>query len=771
MGWTAPDLDHCEYVIMAGYFPGGNGFNFQGIGKRVSARLQRGECKVDVLDPALLNGCVTSTMPGINWVPHRTSTLASVVLGMVRWMIDNHALNEEYLAYPNQKAANDGGYGAYTNASFLVVNDESRSDNGMLLRAQDAGLPLPATASEDAAAAEEAGMAAPEYFVVIDKSTGKPALSAECSQGTIDFEGEVNGIKVRSAYLYMKDSVFEHTLDEYAEITDMPVDEISRMAKEFTSHGTKVAIYGNGSTIMSNGVDAAYGMRMLNALVGSHQMIGGCNAQGGVFSSTDDGPCYLLGTVEGVPDVTVENATPICRTGKSFDQTDEYRNRVAQGEKDPRPKLPWFQMTNLADNQSLVSIVNAYPYRAKILVSWMANTLQATPGALRDEYIDKLKDTSIVPLHIACDVVVGEHAQLADYIVPDTNPFESFGCPGEGGIWSGKGTTARWRVKTPESMKLDDSRYASYEAFICDVAKACDLPGFGENAIKSADGKQYPFNDAPDYFLKAIANIAYDGDSPVSDITEEEIKMQHLDELPAEWKNAVSDEEWPKVLKVMSRGGRYLPIGITENPDGSDISPFAIEFQAFVYSEPRYSLVNYYTGKHSSPVVHTTPQTFVDGTPYGDVYSEDEFPFKLTNYKPRFRSVSMLANSPIMQDVCSHNYIEINIEDARDLGVKDGDQVRVSGPSGAPMEGEAMVRAGVARKTFAMSFGYGHRAYGAQDVSIEGEETRKGDPAVGAGVAVQVMEDAVVTDGLFPVADLEYASPGRNGGMYKIEKM
>ena len=770
MGWTAPDLDNCEYVIMAGYFPGGNGFNFQGIGKRVSARLQRGECKVDVLDPALLNGCVTSTMEGINWVPHRTSTLASVVLGMIRWMMDNDALNKEYLAYPNQEAARKGGFGAYTNSSFLVIDDESREDNGMLLRAQSAGLSLPPSAEEDALAAEEAGLSAPEYYVVIDKATGKPTVNTECAQGTIEFEGTVNGIKVRSAYLFMKDSVFEHTLEEYAEITDMLSDEIARMAKEFTSHGTKVAIYGNGSTIMSNGVDAAYSMRMLNALVGAHQMVGGCNAQGGAFTSTADGARYLLDTIDGIPDVTTDNATPICRTGKSFDQTDEYRNRVAAGEKNPKPKLPWFQMTNLADNQSLVSIVNAYPYQAKILVSWMANTLQATPGAMRDDYIERLKDTSIVPLHIACDVVVGEHAQLADYIVPDTNPYESFGCPGEGGIWSGKGTTVRWRVKTPESMRLDDGRYASYEAFICDVAKACDLPGFGDNAIISADGKAYPFNDAPDYFLKAIANIAYDED-PVGDITDEEIKMQRLDELPSEWKDAVTEEEWPKVLKVISRGGRYLPIDVVYNPDGSDISPFAIDFQAFVYSEPRFSIVNYYTGKHSSPVVRTTPQTFVDGTPYKDVYSEDEYPFKLTNYKPRFRSVSMLANSPIMQDICNHNYLEINIEDARELGIHDGDMVRISAPSGAPMEGEAMVRAGVARKTFAMAFSYGHRAYGAQDVAIEGQGVRKGDPAIAAGVAVQVMDDPVVTDGLFPVADLEYASPGRNGGMYKIEKM
>ena len=33
------------------------------------------------------------------------------------------------------------------------------------------------------------------------------------------------------------------------------------------------------------------------------------------------------------------------------------------------------------------------------------------------------------------------------------------------------------------------------------------------------------------------------------------------------------------------------------------------------------------------------------------------------------------------------------------------------------------------------------------------------------------MDDIVVKEASFPVADLEWSSPGRNGGMYKIEKM
>ncbi|QKF07695.1 molybdopterin-dependent oxidoreductase [Berryella wangjianweii] len=765
-GWTAPDLDNCEYAIMSGYFPGANGFNFQGMGKRVSARLAKGECKVDVLDPTLQSGCVTSTMKGINWVPLRTTTTSSVILAMVRWMFENDAMNTEFLQFPSQEAGVAGGYAAHTNASFLVIADEGHPNHGMLMRAADAGMDVPENAAEVAAEAEAAGLPAPEYFVVIDRASGEPMLNTACPSARVDFEGQVAGVKVRSALLYLRDSAFEHTMQEYEQITQVPVAEIERMAREFTSHGVKAAMYGNGSTVMNNGIDTAFGMRMMNALIGSHQMVGGCNCLGGTFASTGDGPRYLLETIEGLPDLS--NAQPISRTGKHFADTDEYRARVAAGEQHPLPLLPWFGHMVNSDNQALVSIVNKYPYQAKILVSWMVNTLQATPGAFRDEFIERFKDPDVIPLHIACDVVVGEHAQYADYIVPDTNPFETFGCSAEGGIWSGFGTTVRWRVKQPETIRLDDGRYASYETFIVDVAKRLDLPGFGKDAIAATDGSTWDFNDASDFFLKAAANIAYDLE-PVADVDPYDVACQRLDELPAEWKHAVSSEEWPKVLNVLSRGGRYLPLDATYGEGGRAAA--MLDMRSFVYSEPRRSVINHYTGLPHSPVVRTIEQTFADGTPFSQVHDADQYPFKHTGYKPRFRSVSMLANSPIMQDICTSNYLEVNLDDARELGISDGDLIRAAGPTGEPMVGRAWVRAGIARGTFATAFGYGHRAYGAQDVSIEGADVRKGDPAIGAGIALDVMDDPTVKAPLYPIADGEFGSPGRNGGMYRIEKV
>ena len=752
------DLDYAEYVLWMGTFPGASGNSFQGISKRSAVRLQSGEMKMDVLDPVLCGGSVTPTMPGINWVPIKPTTNAAFSSAIVQWMIDNKAYNEQFVQYPNFQAAFDGGYASFCNATHLVIVDEGHENNRKLMRAAEAGLSVPDEKDKDGKDVV--------FYAVIDKETGEPALHTGCTQAALDFEGEVNGVKVRTAFSMMKEAVYEKSLEEYSEICGVPVEEIERIAREFTSHGTKASTRVMGGTALANGVDACFAMRVLNAMVGSNMMSGGAGPHYCGPKTTGDGARYKLSVIPDKPDVSTKNATMIGRNGKAWTKTKEYENRVAAGEKDPKPKLPWFPTANSADNQALMSIVNQYPYQAKILLSWMKASLESTPGAMRDELIEKLCDTSVVPLHITCDVVIGEDAQISDYIVPDTNPYESFGLSTQEG-WAGWGTMVRWRVKEPGSIKLDDGRYASFETFCADIAKACDLPGFNEDALVAVDGTKHPFTDACDFFLKAVANVAYDTE-PVEDISEQDMKLQGLDQLPESWKKAVTAEEWPKVLRVLSRGGRFEPIDGSVDEKGRNAYGLS-EFQTYIYSEPRATAKNQFSGTFPKGTLAYTPQTLADGRELTEAYSATEFPFLSANHKPRFRSATTLGNSPIMQDLCDHNYLELNRDDAAELGIADGDTVRITDPSGAVMEGEAMVRAGIARGSFGVAFGYGHRAYGAQDVEIDGKLT-KGNPANGAGVHLETMLDPTFEGLIYPLADPEASVPARSGCMFKIEK-
>ncbi len=755
---TQPDLEEGEYVLWMGSFPGATGKSFQGIAKRTVELLKSGKAKMDVLDPVLGNGCATPTAPNINWIPTTTATSSAFSLAVIRYALDNGLTTPEILEFANYNAAVAGGYAAYTNATHLVIIDPSHKNYRKLMRAADAGLATPE--------ADQKATTTPQYYVVIDKETGEPAIHTTTTHGTLEFEGEVSGVKVRSSWLFLKDNVYEHTIEEYSEICGVPVGEIERISKEFFSHGTKSSTRGLGGTAVVNGTDATFAFRVLNAMVGSNQMTGGCNVYRVGAKATADGARYKLATISGKPAVSTKNATYICRTGKAWTTTEECRARVAAGEASPTPKLPWFASSATSDNQALMSIVNQYPYQAKILVSWMNDCIQATPGALRDQVIERLCDPDVVPLHIACDVFMGEHASMADYIVPDTTPFESFGVVTNEGYWRGKGNSVRWRAKTPDSMKLSDGRYASFEAFCCDVAAACDMPGFGADAIEDVDGKKWPLDDASDYFLKAVANLAYEG-TPVADVSDADVKLQALDELPYEWEQAVSSDEWPKVLNVLSRGGRFWPIE-TSQKDGR--SAYAAEYLAYIYSELKGAQKNDFTGEYPDGAMRWVPEDFCNRQPLPDTYDVKEFPFRSTNYKPRFRSVSMQANNPIMRDLCASNYLEINLEDAAELGIHDGDQVRIVNPTGDVMEGEAMIRAGIAKGTFGVAYGYGHRFYGASGYSVDGAQN-EANPAIGAGVHLQTMLDPTLgEDVIYPLVDHDANSPGRSGGMYKIEK-
>lgn len=738
-----------------GEFPGATGNSFQGIAKRTATRLENGECKMDVLDPALGNGNVTPTMQGINWVPIKAATNNAFSCAAIQWIVDNKAYNEEFVSCPNPQLSWDRGYASYSDATMLVIMDEENPNYRKFMTPEDAGLTSPEM--------PEGPVASCKPRMVIDAATNEPAINTDVEAGVLEFDGEVNGVHVRTAWSLMLENVYEKTPEELSEICGVPVDEIIRIAQEFTSHGTKASARLMGGSGNQNGMESVYAYRTLNWLVGSDGMIGGAGPSNLGATTTGNGARYNL-SLQGAPET---KGMHIGRMGKKWEETDEYKNRVAAGEENPTPMLPYFPNPSASDNQTLWSIVNQYPYQAKIIMGWMKSTLTQCPGAMRDEIIEKLCDPAVVPLVISCDVVMGEDTQYADYIVPDTNPYESFGTLNMEG-WVGYGDTVRWPMKTPGTIQLDDGRYASWEAFIVDCAKALELPGFGDGALADAEGNAYPFNDACDFFVKAFANLAYDGE-PVEDITEDEIHMQALDTLPEAWKAAVKEEEWPKVLKVMSRGTRFHPVDEVYGDGTRNLQVNNIQ-EAMFWSETKATYKNPYTGEYTHGGLRYTPESFADGTPMADVYSTEEFPFGATTYKPRFRSISMQSNSPIMRQMGAHNYIEINIDDAAELGIADGDQVRVTNPTGDVMEGPAMVRAGVAKGNIAISGGYHRKGWGASDVEIDGEVT-PGNPEIGAGTILMTMLDPTVGEGvIYPLSDNHAGTPARTGGMYKIEK-
>ena len=171
-------------------------------------------------------------------------------------------------------------------------------------------------------------------------------------------------------------------------------------------------------------------------------------------------------TVEGAPKT---KGTVISRTGVRYETTTEYKEKVAKGENPYPSKLPWHPIGSASDNQAVFSIINQYPYQAKIMINWMANPLMGTPSAARKGVIEKLSDVKVLPLYISVDAFMGESTYLADYVIPDTTQFENWGIPTSTGQIATKLSKVRWPVVEPMTMKLEDGRHACFENYVIDV--------------------------------------------------------------------------------------------------------------------------------------------------------------------------------------------------------------------------------------------------------------------------------------------------------------
>ncbi|MFR1641121.1 MAG: molybdopterin dinucleotide-binding protein, partial [Eggerthellaceae bacterium] len=107
----------------------------------------------------------------------------------------------------------------------------------------------------------------------------------------------------------------------------------------------------------------------------------------------------------------------------------------------------------------------------------------------------------------------------------------------------------------------------SVEDVYLEIMERLGLPGVGEGAVpkgKKDSGQTASLSSEEDYWLKMAANIAYAGE-PVPDADAEELALFERVRARAlgdafdldAWKAAVDEDEWPKVVYVLNRGGRF----------------------------------------------------------------------------------------------------------------------------------------------------------------------------------------------------------------------
>ena len=298
------------------------------------------------------------------------------------------------------------------------------------------------------------------------------------------------------------------------------------------------------------------------------------------------------------------------------------------------------------------------------------------------------------------------------------------------------------------------------------MGKKLGLPGIGRDGF----GPGLDFDRPEDYYLKMVANIAFgdkeDGSDGVPEADDEEMRIfrearQHLPPAvfdEAKWKAAVGNDErlWRKVVYVLNRGGRFEPYD--KAYDGDKLAhKFGKQWNLFAekVAQTRHSM----TGEPFDGLPKYEPIKDAMGNPM-----QADGDFILITYKEVTGGQSRTHGAYWLDAVLPENYIYINRVDAERLGLKDGDMARIvssSLPTGKfdlgdgrtyEVKGRVRVIEGIRPGTVAVSWSYGHWAYGANDVVVNGKVI-KGDPRRGTGIVPNpamwldpVLKDVCLTD-------------------------
>ncbi|WP_413487618.1 tetrathionate reductase subunit A [Shewanella baltica] len=751
-----PDWDHSEFLLFIGTSPQQSGNPFKRQARQLAnARVNNSNFSYVVVSPMLPN---TSNQPcaGNNtWLPIRPATDSALAMGMLRWIIDNQRYAAEFLSAPNVDAAKASGYRGFSNAGFLIISEPTHPRYGQYLFTSDLGLPF-----EGKAYGEQ------DSQLVVDAMSGKIVLASQSLKAKLDVNQSVDtpkgAIAVKSSFQLLSEAAHSFEMAHYAKECDISEAQIIALADKFTSHGTKAAVISHGGTMSANGFYSAWAIMMLNAMIGNINLKGGALASGGSFPAFGKGPRYNLQEFDGMVE---PKGVFLSRSKFPYEKTSEYRRKVEAGESPYPAKEPWFPISSPLLGEHLTAAVHGYPYRLKAWINHMGNPIYGQAG-LGEAIGEQLKDPKVLPLFISIDSFINETSALSDYIVPDTLTYESWGWTS---AWQGtltKVATGRWPIVEPRVAKMASGDVVCMESFLSQVAMKLQLPGFGENAVKAADGSLHPLTRAADYSLYGAANVAYLGKA-VADINAEDMYLSGVSRIQSELNTRLKPDEVKKVSYLFARGGRFEEMRGARDDAGN---PSKVWPKPMMLWNPDVgSRRNSLTGEFMSGCPRLYQPALADGTPLDKAFDKSQWPLLISSYKSHTMS-SMSIGSDRLRQVHPNNPVRLNEKTATRLGISTGDTVKISTPNGSVI---ALVEcvAGVHSDCIAIEHGYGHKELGARDTVID-EIKIVANPLIRVGIN---MNDLNLFDpsrhGRYPLVDWASGASARQGLPAKIEKL
>ncbi len=718
MPHAKPDLAHAEFVLFIGTAPGNAGNPFKRTGQLLAEGRADKRLEYVVVDPLLTNADNRAAPEQGRWVPIRPGTDGALVMGMMRWLFEHDRVNTAYLANPSLQVAEAQGEPSFTNASWLVIVEAGHPREGRCLRGSDLGLPLPD-------GAERYGDDDP-YLVMGPDGAPLPVPQARTAaplevDAVLTLAGG-RSVRVRTGFELLRESALSQSLEAYSADCGIAVEIIAGLADEFSSHGRRACAVAHGGMMSGSGFYNAFSVVTLNALIGNFNWKGGFVMNGGGFPSVAPGPRYDL---VNFPGKIQPRGTPLGRN-IPYERTAEFQRKREAGQAYPADDQ-WFPGAPGLGTEFFASTFSGYPYSLKALILWMANPVYGIPG-LQERFGQDLADPKKLPLIVSIDPLINESNAYADYIVPDSLMYESWGWAT---AWNGVPTrmlTARWPVIEPRQAKTAEGQPISMETFVFALARAMDLPGFGPEGLADAEGNRLPLERPEDWYLRAGANAAFAGE-PVGDASDEDIVLSGVERIRPQLEAVLKPEEWRKVALLYTRGGRYQPAAQAQEAERPEWQTNRFSKPLWVWSEHVGGARNALTGQRYSGCATWQAPAFCDGTPMRAVHGEAEWPLLAMSFKSALQNSYSIA-TPIT-GLHPENPLIVHPDDAAARGLKSGDAAWLATPGGR-VKCTVLVHQGVMRGVVAVEHGFGHRELGAR-AHLIGERQQPDRPHLAAG--------------------------------------
>ncbi|KAA0258164.1 molybdopterin oxidoreductase [Deferribacter autotrophicus] len=703
-----PDLMECKFVIYFG--TGGFEANFgpPPISEKLTAGYTEKNMKIAVVDPRMSKTAAKADY----WVPIRPGTDAAFALAMGRYIIETGRYDKKYLSAANYKAAYSINETTFTNSTWLVKIE--KDGPGAFLKPSEIGL------SGD--------------FVVM--KDGKPVAGKKKGDavfGDLFVDTVINGIKVKSAFQIYYDSTKSRTLKEWADLCDVPVEQIITLAREFTSYGKKAAIdFYRGPVQHTNGYYNATAIIALNLLIGNVDWAGGLSVGGGHWHEYGGKKGNPFNMKKLVKNKLGTFGYPVTREKTKYEKTTFFNGYPA--------KRPFYPFTGNVYQEIIPSAYEGYPYDVKCLMIHKGTPAFASPAG--HVFIEMLKDVNRIPLLIGSDIVIGETTMYCDYIFPDKAIWERWGFSHPTPDNTVKVSKIRQPVVNPMTDKTKvygQEVHLGMETLMYAIAEQLNLPGFGKDGF----GPGLDNYREEDFYLKLAENIAMEG-APVPDADAKEIDVffnarKHLTKAAFDVAKVKESPNWKKIVYVLNRGGRFEH---TSRAHKGDKLAYQYKKDISLYVESVAQTRDSMTGKrfYGYPVY----------VPAADMFDrplkQDGYDLHLISYKEITGGQSRTSSNYWMLDLyLDENFIWMNSKDADRLGLSDGDTAKIVSPTNPDgvwdlkngmkikMIGKVKVSEAIKPGTVAVSWHYGHWAYGSHDVVVDGKVI-KGDKRRATGL-------------------------------------